>query len=257
MDRLSQEVSIIIIGSFFFLFIAVGIIILILVYQKKQLRHILEKRDLQNQFHQELMKTRLEARDEAVDNLSKELHDNVGQLLSSALVLINVAKRSSQPEESLHMASESIQSAIQELRSLSKSLNSSWLEKFNLFENLQTEAARLNASHELTITIPKQEEIMLSPDRQLMLYRIVQEAVQNALKHGKAENISITVEQMDHHLMLVIEDDGQGFDTENLPSSGLGITNMRNRAKVMGGTVHWKFNGKGTSVLIELPSIAS
>lgn len=257
MDNLRQEIVIILIASAFFLLVAVGIIILILFYQKKQLLNRLENINLQNQFQQELMKTRLEARDETLDKMSKELHDNVGQLLSSSLVLINVAKRSSEPQESLQMAGEGLSKAIQELRALSKSLNSEWLEKFDLFENLRAEAARLNASREFTMTVSHPDAIPLSADRQLMVFRIVQEAVQNALKHGQADHINVLAEKSDTHLNVAIEDDGTGFDVNDSHQQGLGMTNIRNRATVLGGKATWKSDEKGTSVLIQLPLIIS
>src|SRR5688572_31980110 len=90
---ISQEVTLIVIGSFFFLLVAIGIIILVLVYQKKQLRFIYEKRQLKNQFQEELLKSRLEAQEETLTNLSREIHDNIGQLVSSAKMLVGVASR--------------------------------------------------------------------------------------------------------------------------------------------------------------------
>jgi Signal transduction histidine kinase len=250
---LSKEVAIILIGCGFFLMVAVGIVILILIYQKRQLRFIHEKAELRNQFQQELMMARLEARDETLNKISKELHDNIGQLLSSSLVLIGVAKRTlSEKSEPLQLAGEGLTSAIQELRSLSKSLNSEWLEKFNFIENLNNEVLRLNASKEFKLTVSHPEIISLSPDRQLMLFRIVQEAIQNSIKHSGSEHINVRAMQSEKELGVTIEDDGKGFDATS-ESVGLGMTNMRNRATVMGGAVFWKSSDRGTSVSIQLP----
>lgn len=254
MDSLFQEIIIIVIGSAFFLLVAVGIIILILVYQKRQLRYILEKAELKNQFQHELMKTRLEARDETLNKISKELHDNIGQLLSSSLVLISVTERElKEPNETLQMAGEGLSKAIQELRALSKSLNTQWLEKFSLFENLNAEAARLNASKEFTMSVSHPETISLSADQQLMLFRIVQEAFQNSLKHSRANHIQIKAEQIGKEFYIAVKDDGSGFDVTDTVKQGLGMTNMRNRAALMGGSASWKSDETGTDVLIQLP----
>jgi signal transduction histidine kinase len=255
MDSLSQEITIIVIASAFFLMVAIGIIIIILIHQKKQLRYVYEKQELQSQFQKELLKTRLEVRDETLDKLSKELHDNIGQLMSTAKVLIGTARRNLPDSlETLHLAGETMTTAITELRMLSKSLNTDWLEKFSFFENLRTEAARINASKEYTMSVSYPESIDMVTDHQLMLFRIVQEAFQNSLKHGMASHINIKVEQNErNHLSVIIEDDGKGFDVQDTSRLGLGITNIKNRAAIMGGTAVWKSGKKGTSVFIELP----
>jgi signal transduction histidine kinase len=255
MDSLSQEITIIVIASAFFLMVAIGIIIIILIHQKKQLRYIYEKQELQNQFQKELLKTRLEVHDETLDKLSKELHDNIGQLMSTAKVLIGTARRTLPDSlETLQLAGDTVSTAIGEIRALSKSLNTDWLEKFDFFENLRTEAARINASKEYTMSIFHPERIDMVIDQQLMLFRIVQEAFQNSLKHGKADHINIKVEQNERdHLSVIIEDDGNGFDVHDITRHGLGMTNIKNRAAIMGGTAVWKSGEKGTSVLIKLP----
>ena len=108
----------------FLLMVAVAVIILFLVYQKKQLRYLLERKEMNSQFQKELLKTRLESQEETLTKLSAELHDNIGQLLSSSKLLIGVAGRdlptSSEP---LRLADETISKAIRELRSMSKSLS--------------------------------------------------------------------------------------------------------------------------------------
>lgn len=255
---LSQEVTIIVIGSAFFLLVAVGIIILILIYQKRQLRYILEKANLQNQFQNELMKTRLESREETLNLLSTELHDNIGQLLSSSKLLIGMAERTiEKPSEQLHTAGETISKAIRELRAISKSLNTEWLEKFSLIENLKSESDRIIVSKELQVTLQHPAAIDMPADRQLMLFRIVQEALQNSIKHGQASHISILAEQKENTLQVSIADDGKGFDTNDETIQGVGMINIKHRVKLMSGAAQWNSSKEGTSVIIQLPLYAS
>src|SRR6478736_8722160 len=132
MDILSQEITIIVVGSIFFLLVAVGIILLFLIYQKKQLQFILEKQELSNHFQKELLTTRIEAQEDTLHQLSRELHDNIGQLLSSSKLLIGVTRRAlTNPMEELKLAEETVAKALTELRAMSKSLNKDWLERFN------------------------------------------------------------------------------------------------------------------------------
>jgi len=255
MDSLSQEVYVIVIGCAFFLLVAIGIIFLVLIYQKRQLRYILEKRQLQNQYTEELLKTRLETQEQTLNTVSKEIHDNIGQLLNSAKVLISVAQRRQVPaDETLQSASDTVNQAILELRTLSKSLSKDWLEQFDFIENLNAEAARINAADGIRISVMNTAHLTMSKERQLVLFRIVQESFQNALKHSKASNIHITIEQPNGQLEVSIADDGKGFDDADPARAGFGITNIKLRTALMGGTVQWKPLQPGTEVKIQLPA---
>lgn len=254
MDSLSQEVVIIVIGCAFFLLVAIGIIILILIYQKKQILYIYEKKELQNQYKAEILRSQIEAQEKTLNNLSKEIHDNIGQLLNSAKMLINVAMRK-MPDvgDTLRQSEQSLSKAIADLRALSKSLNKEWLEQFGLFENLESEARRINSSGEITMTVSHQGDMAMLKDRQLMLYRMVQEAFQNSMKHGKATQISIAVNQQGTTLFTSVEDNGSGFDAADETKHGFGILNMKHRVSLMGGTAHWKSGPTGTTVTIDIP----
>jgi signal transduction histidine kinase len=256
MDILSQEITIILVGSTFFLLVAVGIIVLLLVYQKRQLQFILEKQELSSQFQKELLTTRLEAQEETLNQLSRELHDNVGQLLSSSKLLIGVTRRAlTSPMEELQLAEETVSKAITELRAMSKSLNKDWLEKFNFIENLTAEAKRINATKEFDMTINHPDVIHLPPERQLVLFRIVQEAFQNSLKHSKASQIKIAVAQSEAHVQVMIEDNGKGFDITDTSRIGVGMINIKNRAQMLGGSAQWQSSRSGTSVAVQIPTL--
>jgi signal transduction histidine kinase len=257
MDILSQEITIIAVATSFFLLVAIGIIVLFLIYQKRQLKFILEKKELSNQFQKELLKTRLEAQEATLNQLGIDLHDNIGQLLSSSKFLIGLAERSETPTNSLQLADETISKAISELRAMSKALSTGWLEKFNLIENLQAEAQRIRASKELEITLQHPPSIDMPTDKQMMLFRIVQEAMQNAIKHAKPSTISIIAEQKENNLEVSITDNGNGFDASNTALQGMGVTNIRHRAQLMGGNAKWLSSNQGTSVFIQLPIYAN
>lgn len=253
MDSLSQEIVIIIIGSSFFLLVAVGVIILVLVYQKKQLRYLLEKKELSNLFQKELMKTKLETQEQTLTQLSAELHDNVGQLLSSSKLLIGVAGRDAATSpESLRMADDTISKAIYELRNLSKSLNTEWLEKFSFIENMDAEAVRINASGDLQVSLSYPMTLNLTSEKQMMLFRMAQEAMQNAIKHGKASQIRINVIEAERGIEMVVDDNGKGFDAGDPKKQGIGMTNIQHRAQLMGGVASWRSTDKGTRLFIQL-----
>jgi len=251
---ISQEVTLIVIGSFFFLLVAIGIIILILVYQKKQLRFIYEKHQLENQFKEEILKSRIEAQEETLDNLSREIHDNIGQLVSSAKMLVGVASRKL-PDvgDTLEQADQSLSKAIQELRAISKSLNTEWLEQFDLFENLENEIGRITSSGEIKMSLSHPDTLALSKERQLILFRMVQESFQNAIKHSHASLIQINANQEVNNFIISIRDNGKGFDIDNTGKHGMGMASMRHRVALIDGEIKWQSGDTGTTVYIIIP----
>jgi signal transduction histidine kinase len=225
-----------------------------LIYQKKQLQFILDKQELSNHFQKELLTTRIEAQEETLNQLSRELHDNIGQLLSSSKLLIGVTRRAmTSPMEELQLAEETGAKAITELRAMSKSLNKDWLEKFDFIENLTAEAKRINATNEFEMAIHHPEIISLTSEHQLVLFRIVQEAFQNSLKHAKATQINIIAEQKEAHVNVRIEDNGKGFDMSDSSRQGVGMINIKNRAQMLGGSAKWQSSESGTAVIIQIP----
>jgi signal transduction histidine kinase len=233
-------------------FLGIIFLFLIVYYKGKKRKVQLEKEQMQQSFSQQLLQSQIETQEETMSTLGKELHDNVGQLLSSTKMLIGITERSlDNPPATLLTANETLSKAIHELRSLSKSLNKEWLEQFNFIENLKAEAARINSSGMVALQFSHPAALPLQADAQLILFRIVQEAIQNALKHARASHIAIDIQEHDHYLHLTIADNGQGFIMEQ-EQQGLGIINIRHRTSLLGGTVDWASNSNGTTIYIQL-----
>jgi signal transduction histidine kinase len=253
MDSLSQEVYIIVIGCAFFLLVATGIIFLVLIYQKRQLRFLMDKQELESRYSEELLKTRIETQEQTLNTISREIHDNIGQLLNSSKTLLVAHQRKTNSSGAeLTNAEEQLGHAIQELRALSRSLSGEWLERFNFCENLSTETARINAVDGVQVKLNLPASIPMVKERQLVLYRMVQEAFQNSLKHSGGNVIHITARQNDSHIAISIADNGKGFNTAD-HIQGFGMNSITQRAKLMGGTARWVSDNTGTGVHIEVP----
>ncbi|MBV9986966.1 MAG: hypothetical protein JO301_04770 [Chitinophagaceae bacterium] len=233
---------------------AAALLTYVRMYNDRKKKHFEEKRIMASEFDQQLMQSQLETQEETMSMLSKELHDNIGQLLNSTKLLIGVTQRSlSDPPDTLVTANETLGLAIQELRSLSKSLDKEWLSQFNFIQNLEAEISRINSSRTLHIFLTRPESLPLKPNEQIILFRIVQELVQNAIKHAQAEHFYIKITKFPGKLQLTLSDDGSGFDPDAV-QEGMGIRNIRHRTHLLGGSVVWQSAGyKGTVVLIELP----
>ncbi len=214
----------------------------------------LEKQEMENRFQAEILKTKIEAQEQTMDHISRELHDNIGQLLSSSKFLVGLSKRTlPNSVETLVEADHTLGLAIKELRALSKSFNKEWLAQFSLIENLQNEINRINASNEFVASLRHPEELYLSVDKQLILFRITQECLQNAIKHAAATHFDIVINDLQTALAIFIKDNGIGFNPENTSKHGIGIINIKHRVAVLSGVVEWRSQQDGTTVYIKIP----
>ena len=227
----------------------------LLSYQKRKQDYQNEKLAMQSQFNEALMQSQLETHEATLNQISEEIHDNIGQLLSSTKMLLGITERNLENiPDTLKTAEQTLGKAIQDLRSLSKSLNKEWLHQFNITDNLKTEVDRINTARTIraeyftsTTFLPMQAEA------QVMLFRIVQEAVQNCIKHANAQRITIRTLYSHEQITVTVDDDGDGFMQANQTASGVGMMNMQHRTKLLGGTIAWNPLTQGTQVFISLP----
>lgn len=262
MDNLSKQITLIVIASTFFVAIAVGIIILILVYQKRQLQYLNEKSNMRMNFEKELFQTQLEIQEQTFKNISQEIHDNIGQVLSLVKLNINTMD-SNQPaplQEKIDNSRTLISKAIQDLRDLSKSLNTDYVIEQGLMRSIEyeLEMIRKTGSYEIEFDT-NGKAYRLEQQQELIIFRIVQEILHNIIKHAKATKINVMASFQPEIFMLAIADNGNGFDvskigSENYDGFGLGIRNMHNRAEM----IHADFKltsslQEGTTVTLTLP----
>lgn len=254
MQKLSENISIILGASSLLLLITLFIVMLVMAYLKRDLKHLKEKESMEADFEKQLLQSQLETQEETLNQLSIEIHDNIGQLLNSTKLLIGLTQRAvTDPPEALSIADETLGKAIQELRSLSKVLNREWLQQFNFIENLEAEITRINTAKILQIKLSCPPALSLRADVQIILFRIVQEVLQNTIKHAHARHAEIAISENSQFLTISIEDDGSGFSEETAAKS-VGILNIKQRTHLLGGTVQWLTAPQdGTSVLIQLP----
>lgn len=241
--------------SLVFLLMALLIAIIISLHKKKVERMQFEKKILSANYEKILLQSQIEVQELTYSALGKELHDNIGQLLSTAKMLIGITQRSlGNSPDALNTANETIGKAIHEIRALSKSLDNDWLTQFNISDNLKTEIARINASDTIKVSITSEIPTTFNPHEQVVIFRIMQEAIQNAIKHSAPSKIDIAIQQNEADFHFSIIDDGKGFMyTDNM--KGMGLNNMKHRANLLGGTINWQSEpGKGTIVILILPN---
>ena len=255
-DKYQEILTVLIAGGVAFLILTGIVVFIILFYQKHRFRHQRQLADIQNNYEHQLLTTRLEMQEQTLQLFGQEVHDNIGQLLSTTKMFMRLAEQAI-PEipPSFKTADDTLSKAIRELRAISKSFNAEWLNQFDVQENLQLETDRINASGTICMVFNHSNAtIPLASDAQIMVFRVVQEAIQNSIKHANAKTIEITLAVDDDAVDIEVKDNGIGF-TENLElKNGVGRMNMRHRVELLGGTISWvSERGKGTRVSISIP----
>lgn len=246
------EVQIVIAITLLLLAITSFVVIFIVVYQNKYHKHLKEKEILK----QELLKTELEIQESTMQSISQEIHDNIGQVLSLCkLHLTNMAlDETNHVHDKIITTKDLLSKAIVDLRDLSKTLNKEYIAHESLIDLMQKKLIEIKRA-ELHHTHFRMQglEVSVDPGKQLILFRMVQESLQNILKHADAKNISIHVNYEVGHMQISIHDDGRGFDATGYVK-GNGIYNMMYKAKLIGAL--YKISSeplKGTQVEISLP----
>ncbi|KAA9345645.1 sensor histidine kinase [Adhaeribacter soli] len=257
----AQEILIVIGAGTVLLFgLAVFIFLFMVLYQKKRFTHLLEKSAMEDEFNREILHSKLEVQEQTFLMISQEIHDNIGQILS--LVRLNISTldlaNATKTESKISTSKELLDQAIQDLRDLSKQLNSEYLNHQHLPELLQfqLDLIRRSGVHQVNFQIQGQE-YEVQQDKKLLIFRIAQEALNNAIKHASAANLEVSLNYLPEKLLLQIKDDGIGFNPQPAESSqGTGAFNLQYRAKLIGAT--YSINSepsRGTRIILEIPKI--
>jgi len=212
---------------------------------------------MQQELQQQLLQSVLETQEYSLNKISRELHDNIGQLLSSTKMLLGIAEMElDNVPDTLKTAEQTLSKAIQDVRLLSKSINKEWLHEFNLIENLQAEKQRINAGRDIQVELDsKHAKLALEPEAQVILFRVVLEALHNSIKHASAKQIVIKIEHTANNFHLTVKDDGHGFDIKSAKKENTGLHNMEQRIKLLGGDIKWiSSDKKGTLIKIKIPA---
>ena len=211
---------------------------------------------MDNAFKQELLQTQIETQEYSFSQISRELHDNIGQLLSTTKLLLGMAVMElKNVPDTLKTAEQTVAKAIQDLRLLSKSLDKEWLHQFNLIEYLEAEKERINAERKVEVNfVSEYIRLPMEPETQVMLFRVVQEALQHSIKQACAKHIGMEINDANNNFELKILDDGNGFNIESLKKESLDLHNIEYRTQLLGGSIEYsRRKEKGTMITITLP----
>ena len=238
--------------------IIVGTILLLLVGAFLLFFMFLHKKKLNEKLYHAGLNSRLEIQEQTLQHLSRELHDNLGQVASLIKINLNTLQYSDpvKAKEKTEFTKELTRILIADIKQLSVSLGSDHISRLGLLKALELELERINKTGVLTATLKSETtSIEISNNKAIILYRMVQEALHNTIKHAKANNISITINKRTNRYILAIRDDGVGFmKDKKQDETCAGLLNLKSRALLLNATIFIRSSpGKGTSIMIELP----
>jgi signal transduction histidine kinase len=236
-----------------------------------ELKRWQEKRVLEDRIRQSERQLRslssqiLNVQEEERRRISRELHDELGQALAVLKLQVRFIEKNAQSggrkiQEECESVVDYIDQTLENVRRLSRELSPTLLEDLGLSSALRwliknfIEKSGIPVTSEIADIDP-----MFREENQVIIYRIVQEALTNIWKHAEAKQVSITVKKQDGGISLSVEDDGKGFDTRsaimrNPFAKGLGLAIMVERARMLGVSLEiWSQEGKGTRIALDIP----
>ncbi len=255
-----QLIILIVFFSGLSLLVALFLVAVFLIQRNKTNKFLLEKELRQQQYETQLLQTQIEVQEETRKNIGIELHDNIGQLLSLTNLTLGTIKlnEKEQTEEKLINARSLIKRSIGELRQLSKVLQAEFLLQEDLEEAIRKEIIWLQRNGYFTINFINKNEHhnKRNKEKDLFVFRLVQECLNNIIKHAEAKNIDIILDYQMDCLQMEISDNGKGFELAKIehPNSGIGLNNMKKRIKLLNGNMNIESGvGRGTSINFSIP----
>jgi signal transduction histidine kinase len=201
------------------------------------------------------------AQEEERRAIARELHDEVGQVLTAIKVELSLAQRAIEAtggsRRLLDDAQRIADGALTTVRDLSHLLHPSLLDDLGLVAAIEWYVNGLNKRHALRVDLVQQGmDQRLAPEIESTAFRIIQEALTNVVKHANASRCSVHLDRCDDLFRLVVQDDGRGFDPESIDAAHrrLGLVGIRERATYRGGVARVESSpGRGTRLVVELP----
>lgn len=243
-------------GAFIF---EVVVLMILLAYRLKNMQDTAERLFLEKTLaQQQRTEAILEAEDRERVRIARDLHDGIGQMLAAArMALGNFLAKKKVENQHIQSSLDLLEESIKEIREISHNMMPGALTKLGLSTALKQFVNKINALDgvqiELQIIGIKER---LSEKIETMLYRVVQEILSNVIRHAEASKVSIELVKHENELVLIVVDNGKGFDSEEAKNQGIGIKNVATRVEYLNGSVNFDSAiGRGTSVIVEIPLI--
>ncbi len=212
------------------------VVFLFVVFQKKKNALLIQQLESQQQFEQEIAETQVEIREQTLRNISWELHDNIGQLLTLAKIQLQSVKEN---PDNIVEVNNNLSTILSEVRSLSKIINPDYISSIKLQEALQLEIDRYNRLNYITSKLNIEGTAFdIDAKTEIIIFRILQEFFSNTIKHSRASALDVHLKYSENKLFIYAKDNGKGFDINAKNSNGIGLENMKKRGKLINARIH-------------------
>jgi signal transduction histidine kinase len=252
----TEVISFIIVVNIVLLILIGGIVFFTIQYRRRKREHEKEKFFLNEEHQLALLSVKLETQQQTMQHIGVEIHDNVGQKLTLASLYTKqlAAGTVNNMADKVAEVGNIIDESLTELRQLSKALTNPDLVNADLLILLNEEARKINMSGICHVAINcKDNEVTLPQSDKNIIFRLLQEFIQNSLKHAGCRKINIRLKKTEGVLHITASDDGKGFDT-TIASTGIGLQNMKRRAAQINADYQlFSEPGKGTRLILQLP----
>lgn len=227
---------------------AISVVLFVILYQRRGIRHQLEVKTMNEQKQFALLEASLQSEEEERRRIASELHDDVGASLSSIRLFLHKADEQSGNSPAIQQSIDLIDDTIKKVRDISHKLQPATLQMLGLYSSLYALAEIYNRSNGIKVEVQAVNTLpRLTPNTELHIYRIVQELINNVIKHSGGEKISIHVLQSGEKIQLSLVHDGNGIAKEEYSAlltkkGAIGLKNIENRLKFIHATIEFEKN---------------
>jgi signal transduction histidine kinase len=251
-------------GTLGMLVLTIGIILFIIFHQRKVIRYQLRLQQMEQEQQKILLNASIRLQEEERQRLAADLHDDAGPLLATARLYLNenlVNQDKATQLQSIYQARQILDDTIQLIRNISHSLMPPTLKNFGLESAINDMFQKISGSGQINASSRFHEyKDRLKPEKELIVYRVLQELVNNILKHSNSSFIHLTQNMQNGSCLLRLHHDGRGivqtdFEKLNKSNIGLGLKNISSRLKVAHGNILFEKDASQTyyKVTIEIP----
>lgn len=251
-------------GTIGMLVLAIGLVIFIVFHQRRVIKYQMQLQKMEDEQQQILLNASIRWQEEERQRIAADLHDDAGPLLATARLYLNenlVHQDINTQLQSIYNAKQIIDDTIQLIRNISHSLMPPTLKNFGLESAVNDLFQKISGSGSINASSRFHDyRTRLRPEQELLIFRVIQELVNNILKHSNASFIHITQNYNDDKFYIRIHHDGRGitqsdFDKLNKSAMGLGLKNIQSRIKVLQGNINFEKDLSQTyfKVTLEIP----
>ncbi|MBD0333183.1 MAG: hypothetical protein ICV66_11040 [Chitinophagaceae bacterium] len=262
-ESYSNEAIVTLIASIvLILLLAVTLVLIFLLQQKRKRLYKQQLKDMQNQYEKALLQSELKIQEETFQAIAQNLHDNIGSNVSTAMLLLYKDEHTT-PEESEDNRKEALNimdKVVDDLKNIARSMNPGYLDEIGLNEAIRHRIEQLGKLKKYDVELwLGNAPAKLNRQKQVVLFYIFQEAINNISKHAQAKRIEVALHYDNDKLLLSLKDDGIGIpetaNKQSIQNKGSGLINIKHHAAMINATLNINGEpGKGTEINLVVPN---